>query len=181
MNPYDLVKHDGKTVDYLTHMALREVEFRLGYELTVVQGSYNAGGVAASGGTHDGGGVVDLAAYDYERKVAALRSVGFAAWYRSPAEGDWNAHVHAVLIGNAKLAPSAARQVDAYLAGKSGLVSARADDGPRLWVDRRFSLPNTKYRRARVQLERAEWDAREAGRRGRATAIRRGLKVVPRR
>jgi len=120
-DPYALTTHDGKTVDEITHQALLECERRLGYELTVVQGCYQArdgkgNDVAASAGTHDGGGVVDLAPFDWRRKVRVLREVGFAAWHRTPDQGPWGEHIHAVLIGNAKLAPSAARQVDDYLA-----------------------------------------------------------------
>ena len=96
----------------------------------VVQGSYNHGGVSASAGTHDGGGVVDLLAWDWQRKVRALRTVGFAAWYRPPVRGLWGAHIHAVLIDHGKLAPSAARQVIAYRNGRDGLRSNLPD---RFW------------------------------------------------
>lgn len=137
--PYDLTTHDGRRVDWLTHAALTAVEQRLGYDLTVTQGSYNAGGVSASAGTHDGGGVVDLAAWDHVRKVRELRRVGFAAWYRPAITGLWPAHIHAVLIGNAKLAPSARAQVAAYLAGRDGLAGNGPDTGPREFTAHRFT------------------------------------------
>lgn len=130
VHPYDLTTHDGKTVDWLTHAALLEAEKRLGYPLTVVQGSYHKG-VSASAGTHDGGGVVDLAPWDWEHKVKVLREVGFAAWYRPPLPGVWGAHIHAVLIGNDRLAPSAARQVTAYRNGRDGLAGNGPDPHPR--------------------------------------------------
>ena len=139
--PYDLVKRDGKTVDALTDRALKAAEKILGYDLTIVQGSYNAGGVGASAGTHDGGGVVDLLPWDWQRKVRALRRVGFAAWHRTPAQGPWGEHIHAVLIGNTKLSPSAQRQVTAYLAGRNGLANNGKDDGPREYVGNRFRWP----------------------------------------
>lgn len=120
-----------KRVDWMTRAALEEVERLLGYRLTVVQGSYNNGRVKASGPTHDGGGVVDLLAWDWRRKVTALRAVGFAAWHRAERPGLWGEHIHAVLIGNARLDPSAKRQVAAYLAGRDGLVGDRVDDFPR--------------------------------------------------
>ncbi len=113
-----------KTVDWKTRAALEEAERRLGYPLTVVQGSYNNGSVKPSGTTHDGGGVVDLLPYDWKRKVRVLRSIGFAAWYR-PKTSQWNPHIHAVLIEHGRLDPSAARQVDAYRRGRNGLK----DDG----------------------------------------------------
>lgn len=127
LDPYAPTTHDGKRVDEITHQALLVAEKRLGYPLTITQGSYNAGGVAASAGTHDGGGVVDLAPYDWRRKVRVLREIGFAAWHRTPAQGPWPEHIHAVLIGNRKLAPAAARQVDSYRAGRDGLAGNALD------------------------------------------------------
>lgn len=131
VSPYAKTTHGGKVVDEITHQALLAVEKRLGYNpgsLTVLQGSYNAGGVSASAGTHDGGGVVDLSANEWERKVRALRAVGFAAWYRPAIPGLWGAHIHAVLIGNKKLSDSAARQVYAYYEGLDGLASGGPDN-----------------------------------------------------
>ena len=116
-----------KTVDWKTRAALEEVERRLGYPLTVVQGSYNAGGVAVSAGTHDGGGVVDLLAWDAKNKVRVLRAVGFAAWYRPAVRGLWGEHIHAVLVDHGRLSSSAANQVVAYRAGRDGLKSNRID------------------------------------------------------
>lgn len=136
--PYDRTTHDGKTVDWLTKAALMAAEAELGYELSITQGSYNAGGVAQSAGTHDLGGVVDLRAWDWENKVRVLRKVGFAAWHRTPSQGPWPEHCHAVLIGNEKLAPSASRQVTAYLDGRNGLANNGTDDGPRDFVNNRF-------------------------------------------
>jgi GH25 family lysozyme M1 (1,4-beta-N-acetylmuramidase) len=120
-----------KRVDWKTRAALEEAERRLGYRLTVVQGSYNNGKVKASGPTHDGGGVVDLLAWDWRRKVAVLREIGFAAWYRPTRPGLWGAHIHAILIEHGRLDPSAAAQVVAYRAGRDGLKGSRADDFPR--------------------------------------------------
>src|SRR5690348_13523061 len=114
-DPYAIVLRDGKKVDALTDGALKRAEKILGRKIPVTQGSYNAGGVSASAGTHDGGGVVDVPAWQADETVIALRAVGFAAWHRPAVAGLWPAHIHAVLIGNAKLAPVAARQVQAYL------------------------------------------------------------------
>jgi GH25 family lysozyme M1 (1,4-beta-N-acetylmuramidase) len=128
--PFELTTFgDGtpKKVDWKTRAALEEAERRLGYPLTVVQGSYNAGGVSASAGTHDGGGVVDLLAWDWKRKVRVLRAIGFAAWYRPTISGLWGEHIHAVLIDHGRLAASAARQVEAYRNGRDGLASNRTD------------------------------------------------------
>ncbi len=116
-----------KTVDWKTRAALEEAERRLGYPLTVVQGSYNPGGVRQSGGTHDGGGVIDLLAWDWQRKVRVLRSIGFAAWYRPAISGLWGAHIHAVLVDHGRLSTAAAAQVASYRAGRDGLKGNRAD------------------------------------------------------
>ena len=116
-----------KKVDNWTAAALREAERRLGYRLTLVQGSYNAGGVRQSAGTHDGGGVVDLLPWDWQHKVKVLRAIGFAAWYRPTVPGLWGAHIHAVLIDHGRLAPAARQQVVAYRAGRDGLKGNRPD------------------------------------------------------
>jgi peptidoglycan hydrolase-like protein with peptidoglycan-binding domain len=103
-----------------------------GGPLTVTQGGFNPGGVGASGGTHDLDGVLDfsvrgLTAAQINRRVRALREVGFAAWLRTPDEGPWGAHIHAVAVGEPNLAPVAARQVSALRAGRNGLRSNRLD------------------------------------------------------
>lgn len=134
MDPYEIILRDGKKVDRMTVAALQLAEKRLGYGLTIVQGSYNAGRVAASAGTHDGGGVVDLMPWDWRRKVIALRAVGFAAWYRPAIPGLWSAHIHAVLIGHPRLAPSAGRQVTDYLDRRNGLKGNGLDTDPG-WTD----------------------------------------------
>lgn len=141
---YKIVEHDGRKVDYLTHLALLEAEKKLGYELSITQGSYNSGVVGASAGTHDGGGVVDLRAWDWQNKVRALREVGFAAWYRPTIPGLWNEHIHAVLIGNRKLSPSAARQVTAYKNGRNGLANNGVDTFWRPKVIKAFVPPVAK-------------------------------------
>lgn len=140
--PYDLTTYDGRKVDWLTRQALEEAARILDYDdgkITLTQGSYNAGGVSASAGTHDGGGVVDCTAYDAERKVRVLRSLGFAAWHRKAIDGLWPEHVHAVLMGNAKLSDQAKAQVAEYLAGGDGLKGNARDDGPRDYLDARWT------------------------------------------
>lgn len=139
--PLDRVSHGGKTVDRLTQLALLLAEERLGYTLTVVQGCYNTG-VGTSAGTHDRGGVVDLAPADYERKVITLRRIGFAAYYRPELYRGgvrlWPAHIHAVMVGHPDLSPAAARQVDAYLAGRNALADNGPDPHTRAYVKARF-------------------------------------------
>lgn len=131
----------GRTnVDAMTIAALEYAESIAGHEFVVTQGSYQST-VAASAGTHDGGGAVDLRWTGDGSDVLALRKAGFAAWHRWPAQGPWPDHVHAVLIGHPALAPSAARQVESYRAGRNGLASNAADDGPRLNPIPTFAWP----------------------------------------
>jgi cell wall-associated NlpC family hydrolase len=142
-SPYGLTEYSGHTVDNITHAALDAAAKKFGGGLRVIQGSYNAGGVAASGGTHDGGGVVDVAPAngDWEGAVTALRKVGFAAWIRNlPGHGQVGsgAHIHAVLIGNKEMSPAARLQVNSYMHNDNGLAGSAPDDGPRQFVHNRF-------------------------------------------
>ncbi len=130
LDPYEIILRDGKKVDRLTDAAMKRAEARLGRKIAVTQGSYNPGGVAASAGAHDLGGVVDCSAFEWQAAVAAMRAVGFAAWYRKATPGLWPAHIHAVLIGHGRLSPVAARQVPLYLNRRDGLVSNFADTDP---------------------------------------------------
>ena len=105
--------------------------------LTITQGGYNAGGVAASAGTHDRDaldiGAANLSSGQRSEAVNILRKVGFAAWLRNPTQGDWGWHIHCVPIGG-DLSAGAARQVTAYKNGRNGLANNGPDDGPRTWV-----------------------------------------------
>lgn len=125
---YEIVTFRGHRMDRMTAQALSRMETKLGYTLTVLQGSYNGGTgrVSQSAGTHDGGGAVDLAPADWQRKVRVGREVGFAMWHRTRAEGPWVEHCHGILIGNSKASTSALRQVTAYKNGRNGL----ANNGP---------------------------------------------------
>lgn len=158
--PYDRTTYGGKTVDWLTRAALEDVSTELYGKpdaLTILQGSYNAGGVAASAGTHDGGGAVDLAPYDADRKVATLRKYGFAAWHRLPSQGPWGEHIHAELIGDRLASAGAKTQWAEYLRGENGLANHGPDDGPRDYVNNRYHWKRGARRitRASALLERA--------------------------
>ena len=111
---------------------------------SITQGSYNAGGVAASAGTHDEGGVVDLSIRGMSRKqidgmVKWLRKAGFAAWFR-----NWpgNEHVHAVLMGHKNASNGAKQQMRSYEAGRDGLAANLLDS---TW--RPKPLPRWSHRR----------------------------------
>jgi hypothetical protein len=107
-----------------------------GYGIT--QGSYTDA-VAASFGTHAGGGAVDLSVLrpgtytvlwdDLEPLIRALRAAGFAAWVREYGElyPDSPIHIHAIAIGDPELSPAAEEQLTGeagYFRGYSGLPVA---------------------------------------------------------
>lgn len=122
----------GRTnVDALTIAAIEHAEDTGGHEFTVTQGSYQSS-VSASAGTHDHGGAVDLRWCGHDACIRALRRAGMAAWHRTPAQGSWPDHIHAVVVDHPDLAPAAARQVVAYRAGLNGLANNGPDDGPRI-------------------------------------------------
>ncbi|AJT42524.1 peptidoglycan-binding protein [Psychromicrobium lacuslunae] len=126
----------GKRVNTRTKNMLVAAGKRAGITMSLTQGSYNPGGVGASAGTHDGGGVVDISvsgktSAQMTKMVKALREVGFAAWHRTPAQGFAH-HIHAVAICDTDMSPSAQAQVGDYYRGRNGLASHAADDGPKV-------------------------------------------------
>lgn len=105
----------------------------------ITQGSYNPGGVSASFGTHDGGGAVDLTVRnipyswdikweDIPRLIDALRTAGFAAWYRDEREA-LSPHIHAIAIGDAELSTVAAEQLDGPFGYFRGFDGFPREDG----------------------------------------------------
>lgn len=99
------------------------------------QGGWNAGGVSASGSTHDRD-AVDFGPPNRTNETIA-RALGMAAWLRNPATG-WTmtgAHIHGVpgpTIGDGS--PSARAQWQNYLDGENGLVGHGKDTGSRQYV-----------------------------------------------
>jgi hypothetical protein len=133
LNPYERVTvghySDGRAMvtDRRVVEMLELTEHQTGIDVVYTQGSYNTA-VSASGGTHAGGGVVDLRVIQYtdtqrNRLLAGLRTVGFISWYRTPDQGDWPYHIHIVDKGNDQLSPAAQNQVTAANAGRNGLKS----------------------------------------------------------
>lgn len=131
VNAYDKVTFKGVTVDRKTKRALEWAEEESGVEIQISQGSYNPGGVAASGTTHAGGGAVDirtsiLTERQRKRLTKTLKKAGFAVWYRGPGSG-FSPHLHAIQIGNKKASSSAKWQVGEFDARRSGLTSGGYD------------------------------------------------------
>lgn len=102
--------------------------------IRIMQGGWNAGGVSASAGTHDAGGVCDISVSGKTNAevwslLTWLRRCGWAAWLRTPAQG-FVRHCHAVRIGDASASWGAKAQVVAYKRGRNGLAGNGRDDGP---------------------------------------------------
>jgi peptidoglycan hydrolase-like protein with peptidoglycan-binding domain len=129
--------HQGYPINDRTLAMLKAAQVRSSRTFVVEQGSYSPGADPTSAGTHDGGGVLDLdaealTAAQRTAAVSALRQVGFAAWLRTPSQGNWPLHIHAVAISDTDLSAPAQKQVGAYYEGRNGLANNAADDGPRV-------------------------------------------------
>ncbi|GAA3212114.1 peptidoglycan-binding protein [Actinocorallia longicatena] len=139
IGPGGRVKFGKAVVNVRTRTMLNEAKRLLGRKLVLDQGSYNPGGDPTSAGTHDGGGVVDvsvkgMSAATRVSVVRALRRVGFAAWVRSPRQGDWPWHIHAVAISDTTLSAQAQHQAGDYYLGQNGLSGRGKDDGPKVTI-----------------------------------------------
>lgn len=126
-DPYERVQFRGVTLNRRTVAAFRYAEKKAGLagKVILAQGSYNKG-VSASAGTHDGGGALDcsvrnLTEEERKRLVIALKSSGFAAWYRPAIAGLWGAHIHALCIGDKEMALGAVAQVRSFDRHRDGL------------------------------------------------------------
>lgn len=167
---------DGRVVNVRTAEMLKMWEFNSLQNYYVLQGSYNRS-VSQSGGTHDGGGAIDLSVYglgDVASKkwhVKQGRLAGFAAYYRPTLPGEWNEHIHAVAIGDPELSGAASRQVVSYYHGRDALASNNVDPDPRVkpipvWPKRPLKSVNllTAYRQFRAKdpkpkmaVKRIQW------------------------
>lgn len=129
---------NGRTVAMLDHAQALYSSWggTLDFRQAVTQGSYTGGALAASFGTHDGGGAVDLAVRspvdgavlvnEIDWMLRALRLAGFAAWLRDNDELYPGSviHIHAIAIGDAELSDEARAQITGrfgYLRGYNGL------------------------------------------------------------
>lgn len=119
----------GEKLNSRTIGMLLAAERILGRQFRIMQGSYSTR-VAASGGTHSGGGAMDTdGPGGWDRAVSALRASGFASWHRTPAQGPWGHHIHSIAIGDSSASPSAKAQVKSFLRGGNGLGSGMAMGG----------------------------------------------------
>lgn len=144
LNPYGRVKFRGVTLNRRTRAMIRSAERKAGFRFPLAQGSYNGGGVAASAGTHDGGGAVDVGAatLNQHQKAVVLKCmklVGFAAWYRPNVPGLWGPHIHAEAFGDREMSVGGKQQLVAFDARKDGLVGNRVDNSFRPRRKRKWS------------------------------------------
>lgn len=131
----DRTTYQGKRVNQGTAQILRAANKMLrtsafGSErenVTMVQGGYNAGGVSASAGTHDGGGAFDLTAYNWRNRVKVFRLLGVAYWDRPSLPGVWSHHGHGIVCGDGTASRGAKAQVESYFDGRNGLANNRTD------------------------------------------------------
>lgn len=104
---------------------------RPGFRFVFTQGSYS-GAVSASGGTHSGGGALDIRTRGQSRAtvdamVRALRRAGFAAWSRGRGADSFAPHIHAIAIGDREATSAARSQVRSYGNGRNGLRNQALD------------------------------------------------------
>ncbi|MBM0235080.1 peptidoglycan-binding protein [Micromonospora sp. STR1_7] len=134
LNPGSTVTFRSAQMNTRTKAMLLEAERLLGGQLTVTQGSYSTSD-PDSAGTHAGGGALDLSVSGMSTTyrttvVRQLRRVGFAAWLRTPSQGDWPYHIHAVALADTDQSAPAQHQAGDYYLGLNGLANRAADDGP---------------------------------------------------
>lgn len=107
-----------------------------GFRFVFTQGSYSQA-VSASGGTHAGGGALDIRTRGHPRArvdamVRALRRAGFAAWSRGRGADSFAPHIHALAIGDREASSAARSQIRAYRLGRNGLRNNALDPDRRL-------------------------------------------------
>lgn len=145
-------------LDARTYAMVLLARKRFGFDFTIVQGSYCVNGAAASAGTHDGGGCIDIRVWDLPAGksitglVTVLRRTGFWAWSRTTAQG-FDPHIHCCDAGNERLAWLAAAQVKAAESprGSNGLGDlSTPDDGPKVPV------PHFVYEPQKVSVGRVQ-------------------------
>lgn len=95
--------------------------------VTMLQGGYNKGGVAASSGTHDGGGAFDISTFNWKNRIVVFRILGVAIWRRPTIRYVWSEHMHGIVAGDSTASAGAERQVTEYLHGGDGLVGSASD------------------------------------------------------
>ena len=137
-------RYGTKRVNTRTRLMLQAADTMVPWTIVVSQGSYCLGKkscAAASAGTHDGGGAIDvrvsgLTTTQRWQTVRALRSAGFAAWLRTRSQCTcWSDHIHAIAIGDTDVWQKNGKygnrdQVADYYVGRNGLSGHARDNTP---------------------------------------------------
>lgn len=110
--------------------AIKAVEKEIGTTITITQGGYNAGGVAASAGTHDKGGVWDQPTLS-RSATAKCRAIGVWPNTRTRAQGFSSNHSHTLVFGCPHMAPGLKYQERELRATRNGLAGRGRDTDPR--------------------------------------------------
>lgn len=126
--------YGGERVNTRTRDMLAAADAVLAWRINLTQGSYTSED-PSSAGTHDGGGVVDISVSGLTstqrwRTVKALRTVGFAAWLRTPSQGPWPYHIHAAAVSDPDMSRPARNQIHDYYFGRNGLANHAPDNTP---------------------------------------------------
>lgn len=140
------VSYSGVTLNRRTRKMLVEADSKVSWRLDAEKGSYVSGDCGTTSAcTHGGGGAVDLEVNWSRngecnlshvernrawRTVEALRTVGFAAWLRTPSQGRWCFHIHAIAVGDTATTINAANQVGDYFVGKNALANHLPENTP---------------------------------------------------
>ena len=142
---YNRVEINGWVINQRTLAMLEHAKELYGGEIEITgwaltQGSYHDNG-SLSFGTHLGGGAVDLAVMrtntwtilydDIEPLVRALRTAGFAAWFRDFEEvyPGSPVHIHAIAIGDQELSQPALDQLNGLYGYFYGFTGLPQEDG----------------------------------------------------
>ena len=153
--PYGRCYWRGKKFDNRTVSAVKWAEARYisvaprkRRRFVIVQGSYNAS-VDVSGGTHDGGGSLDISTAGMNEKqkhavVWWMRKAGFACYLRRTLRRPngtlvWGEHIHAVLLWHRTASPAAKDQMQSYLNHRDALATNGPDPYRRPKVQHRWS------------------------------------------
>lgn len=124
--------YSGVTLNARTAQMLARADSLVSWSLDATKGSF-VGCDGNSACTHAWGGAVDIvipwSGDRHWQTVRALRTVGFAAWYR-PKSASWNQHIHAIAIGDTDMHTQAADQVGDLWLGRNGLSGHAADNTP---------------------------------------------------
>lgn len=94
--------------------------------MTATQGSYRPY-TSYSGSTHTGCAAVDLTAWNWQNRIKVLDLLGIIGCHRTPQQGNWPYHIHAMTNGMGCAATSLKGQITEVMAGGDGLSGSRPD------------------------------------------------------